>query len=147
MLQGSNKINVIPPEVQAQVDRRLLPDQDHEAFLREFTSVLNDPEIKVEKIIDFTPAVTATNTPLYDAITAVVHSHFPDASVAPSVETGFTDSHWFRDLGIASYGFAPFLIPQSEESGVHGNNERISVENIRRGTQMMLEIVSRVVRE
>jgi acetylornithine deacetylase/succinyl-diaminopimelate desuccinylase-like protein len=63
------------------------------------------------------------------------------------VETGFTDSHWFRDLGIASYGFAPFLIPQSEESGVHGNNERISVENIRRGTQMMLEIVSRLERE
>lgn len=146
-LQGSNKINVIPPEVQALVDCRLLPDQDHAAFLREFTSVLNDSEIKIERIIDFTPAVTATNTPLYDAITAVVHSHFPDASVAPSVETGFTDSHWFRDLGIASYGFAPFLIPQSEESGVHGNNERISLENIRRGTQMMLEIVSRLVHE
>jgi acetylornithine deacetylase/succinyl-diaminopimelate desuccinylase-like protein len=146
-LQGSNKINVVPPEAQALVDCRLLPDQDHDAFLREFTGVLNDPEIKIEKIIDFTPAVTATNTPVYDAITAVVHSHFPDASVAPSVETGFTDSHWFRDLGIASYGFAPFLIPQSEESGVHGNNERISVENIRRGTQMMLEIVSRVERE
>jgi acetylornithine deacetylase/succinyl-diaminopimelate desuccinylase-like protein len=146
-LQGSNKINVIPPEVQALIDCRLLPDQDHEAFLRELTGVLNDPEIKIERIIDFTPAVTATNTPLYDAISAVVHSHFPDASVAPSVETGFTDSHWFRDLGIASYGFAPFLIPQSEESGVHGNNERISLENIRRGTQMMLEIVSRLVRE
>jgi acetylornithine deacetylase/succinyl-diaminopimelate desuccinylase-like protein len=63
------------------------------------------------------------------------------------VETGFTDSHWFRDLGIACYGFAPFLIPEAEESGVHGNNERISVDNIRRGTQMMLEIVNRVVSE
>jgi acetylornithine deacetylase/succinyl-diaminopimelate desuccinylase-like protein len=146
-LQGSNKINVVPPEAQALVDCRLLPDQDHEAFLREFTGVLNDPEIKIEKIIDFTPAVTATNTPLYDAIVAVVHRHFPEASIAPSVETGFTDSHWFRDLGIACYGFAPFLVPEAEESGVHGNNERLSVENIRRGTQMMLEIVTRVVSE
>jgi acetylornithine deacetylase/succinyl-diaminopimelate desuccinylase-like protein len=146
-LQGSNKINVVPPEASALVDCRLLPDQDHEAFLREFTGVLNDPDIKVDKIIDFTPAVTATNTPLYDAIVAVVHRHFPDASIAPSVETGFTDSHWFRDLGIASYGFAPFMVPEAEQSGVHGNNERLSVENIRRGTQMMLEIVSRVVSE
>ena len=146
-LQGSNKINVVPPEASALVDCRLLPDQDHEAFLREFTGVLNDPDIKVDKIIDFTTAVTATNTPLYDAIVAVVHRHFPDASIAPSVETGFTDSHWFRDLGIASYGFAPFMVPEAEQSGVHGNNERLSVENIRRGTQMMLEIVSRVVSE
>lgn len=143
-LQGSNKINVVPPEAQALVDCRLLPDQDHDAFLREFVGVLNDPDIKIERIIDFTPAVSATNTPLYDAIVAVVRRHYPDASIAPSVETGFTDSHWFRDLGIACYGFAPFLVPAAEESGVHGNNERISVENIRRGTQMMLEIVSRV---
>src|SRR4029077_15091517 len=30
MLQASNKINVVPPEAQAQVDCRLLPDQDRE---------------------------------------------------------------------------------------------------------------------
>jgi acetylornithine deacetylase/succinyl-diaminopimelate desuccinylase-like protein len=142
ILQGSAKINVVPPEAQAQVDCRLLPDENHEAFLREFTAVLNDPDIKIERIIDFTPAVTATNTSLYDAIVAVIHRHFPDGSIAPSVETGFTDSHWFRDLGIASYGFEPFLVPEAEESGVHGNNERLSVENVRRGTQMMLEIVT-----
>ncbi len=42
----------------------------------------------------------------------------------PAVSTGFTDSHFFRDRGIASYGYAPFLMPQADESGVHGNNER-----------------------
>jgi acetylornithine deacetylase/succinyl-diaminopimelate desuccinylase-like protein len=146
-LEGSPKINVIPPEAQAQVDCRLLPDQDHDAFLREFVGAINDPEIKVEKVLDFSPAVSSTETALYRAIVDVIHHHFPDASIAPSVETGFTDSHWFRDLGIASYGFAPVLIPEADESGVHGNNERISVENIRRGTQMMLEMVTRVVSE
>jgi acetylornithine deacetylase/succinyl-diaminopimelate desuccinylase-like protein len=144
-LEGSPKINVIPPEAQAQVDCRLLPDQDHEAFLREFVAAINDPEMKVERILDFTPAVSSTETPVYAAIVEVIHRHFPDASIAPSVETGFTDSHWFRDLGIASYGFAPELIPEADESGVHGNNERISIENIRRGTQMMVEMVTRVV--
>ena len=144
MLQGSAKINVVPPEAQAQVDCRLLPDEDHAAFLHEFTAALNDPDIKVEKVIDFSPAVSATNGALYDAILSVVRGHFPDAGIAPSVETGFTDSHWFRDLGIASYGFAPFLVPRADESGVHGNNERISLANVRLGTQMMLEVVMRV---
>ena len=144
MLQGSTKINVIPPEARAQVDCRLLPDQDQEAFLKELGTAINDPAIKVQKIIGFTAAVSSTDTPLYREIASAVKRHFPDASIAPAVSTGFTDSHWFRDLGIASYGFAPFLIPDADESGVHGNNERISVENVRRGTQMMLEILQAV---
>ena len=145
MLQASNKINVVPPEAQAQVDCRLLPDQDRAAFLREFTAVINDPDIKIEQIIGFTPAVSSTDNPLYRAIEAGIRRHYPAASVAPAVQTGFTDSHWFRDLGIASYGMNPFLIPEEENAGTHGNNERISIENIKKGTAMMLEIVTAVV--
>ena len=145
MLQASNKINVIPPEAQAQVDCRLLPDQDRAAFLREFTAVVNDPDIKIEQIIGFTPAVSPTDNPLYRAIDAGIRRHYPGASLAPAVQTGFTDSHWFRDLGIASYGVNPFLIPEDENAGTHGNNERISIENIKKGTALILEIVTAVV--
>src|SRR5215203_2000647 len=105
MLQASNKINVIPPEAQAQVDCRLLPDQDRDAFLREFTGVVNDPAIKIELVIGFSAAVSSTETALYRSIVDVIKRNYPNASIAPAVSTGFTDSHWFRDLGIASYGF------------------------------------------
>jgi acetylornithine deacetylase/succinyl-diaminopimelate desuccinylase-like protein len=145
MLQASNKINVVPPEAQAQVDCRLLPDQDRDAFLREFTGVINDPSIKIELVIGFSAAVSSTETPLYRSIVDVIKRNYPTASVAPAVSTGFTDSHWFRDLGISSYGFAPFVIPAADEGGVHGNNERISIENIRKGTAMMVELVRGVV--
>ena len=57
------------------------------------------------------------------------------------MSTGFTDSHFFRDRGIACFGFAPFLIPAADEGGVHGNNERISIVNIRKGATMMVELV------
>jgi acetylornithine deacetylase/succinyl-diaminopimelate desuccinylase-like protein len=144
MLLASNKINVIPPEAQAQIDCRLLPDQDQEAFLREFNAAINDPSITVEKIIGFSAAVSSTNSPLYRSIVDVVHRNYPTASIAPAVSTGFTDSHWFRDLGIASFGFAPFVIPDADEGGVHGNNERISVANVRKGTAMMVELVRAV---
>jgi acetylornithine deacetylase/succinyl-diaminopimelate desuccinylase-like protein len=143
-LEGSAKINVVPPEAHAEIDCRLLPDQDRPAFLAELAAVLNDPGIQVDQIMGFTPAVSATDTPLYRAIVEVTRRHFPQAAVVPSVETGFTDSHFFRDLGIACYGYAPFLVPASDVSGVHGNNERISIENVTRGTGMMLEVVRTV---
>jgi len=141
MLTGSAKINVIPPEAQAQLDCRLLPDQDRSAFLAELGSAIDDPGIKVEQIMGFTPAVSSADTPLYRALVTVSKKYFPDAAIVQQVSTGFTDSHFFRDLGIPSYGYAPFLIPAGQESGVHGNDERISLENVRRGTAMMLEIV------
>lgn len=144
MLRASNKINVIPPDAEAQVDCRLLPDQDHAGFLRELAGAINDPTIAIDTIIAFTAAVSSTESPLYRSIVDLVRRNYPAASIAPAVSTGFTDSHWFRDLGIASFGFSPFVIPAADEGGVHGNNERVSIENIRKGTAMMLDLVRSV---
>jgi len=144
MLKGSDKINVVPPQAEAQLDCRLLPDQKPDRFIRELEVIFDDPSIKLERILAFTPAVSSIDTPLYRAIADVTRRHFPDANIVPAVSTGFTDSHFFRDRGVTCYGFAPFLIPAGDENGVHGNNERISVENVRRGTAMMLEVVREV---
>ncbi len=142
-LGGSDKINVVPPEAWAEVDCRLLPDQDPAAFLAEIGQVL-DKDIQVETLMGFTPAVSSVDTDAYRAIEAVCRQHFPGAPVVPSVLGGFTDSHFLRDLGITAYGFVPVVIPFEDEGGLHGNNERISVENMRRGVTMMTEIARRI---
>ena len=144
MLEGSEKINVIPPSASAQLDCRLVPDQDPDAFESLLRTVINDPLVEVERLMAFTPAVSTTDTELYRAIEEVTRAHHPQATVVPGVLTGFTDSHFFRDLGIVSYGYSPFLVPREDEGGVHGNDERISVENLWQGTLTMLEIVERV---
>lgn len=145
ILRGSAKVNVIPPDAEAQLDCRLLPDQNVAEFKRELSDALNDPSISIEQLLGFTPAVSSTDNDLYRTLVQVTHAHYPNAAIVPAVSTGFTDSHFFRDRGIASYGYSPDLIPESDESGVHGNNERISLQNVRVGTQMMFEIVMAMV--
>lgn len=144
-LAGSDKINVVPPEASAEVDCRLLPDQEVDAFIAELRTVLGDPDIEIERIMAFAPAVSSTDTELYRALEATTRRHFPRAAVLPSMQSGFTDSHFFRARGIPSYGYSPFLVPAEDEAGVHGNDERVSVENVRRGTRMMLEILRALV--
>lgn len=144
-LSGSDKINVVPAEASAELDCRLLPDQAPDAFLQDLRGVIDDPSLEIETLLSFSPAVSTTDTDLYRAIADVCRERLPGASVLPAVSGGFTDSHYFRDLGIASYGFAPLVIPAEEQAGVHGNNERISVENLKRGVDMSLDIVRRVV--
>jgi acetylornithine deacetylase/succinyl-diaminopimelate desuccinylase-like protein len=59
----------------------------------------------------------------------------------PRVIAGFTDAHWFRELGIVAYGFVPRWLPASESRGIHGPNERISVDNLERGVEATVRIL------
>ena len=143
-LQGSSKINVIPAEVHAELDCRLLPDQDPEEFLGDLATIINDPGISIERIMGFTPAVSKTQTPLYRAIKTIAREHY-DADVVPTVSGGFTDSHFFRDIGITSYGWSPFAFTTQEFAGVHGNDERVSVKNIVEGVKIYYALLNEFV--
>jgi len=144
-LQGSEKVNVLPATAAAEIDCRLLPDENADEFIALLSQIIDDPAVTIEPTLILTPAGSPIDTPLYAAIETVVARHFPDADVGPSVSTGFTDSHHLRKRGIVSYGFTPAVIPLADYSGIHGNNERISVENIQRGTQILQDIVAELV--
>jgi len=147
MLTGSDKINVVPPVASAELDCRILPDQDAEEFLSAIRELVNDDQIEIEEIILFGAAQSSTDTGLYGLISSVTKKHFPAAGIVSSVLTGFTDSHFFRDLGIASYGFGPAVMPPEVRSSIHGNNERIPVDSFNEGVQIMTEVVQEFVSE
>ena len=142
-MQGSSKINVVPAEASIELDCRLLPDQDPEEFIEQLALIVNDPNVTIDRIMGFTPAVSSPDNSLYRLIEEVYEDHFPGAVVVPGVTTGFTDSHFFRDLGIVSYGFGTFVVPGADFRGVHGNNERVSIENMERGTAVMIDLLER----
>ncbi len=146
-LEGSNKINVVPAEASLELDCRLLPDQQPDTFVALLASIVNDPMVEIETLMNFTPAVSSQKTELYRAIVSMAQARVPGARVIPSVTTGFTDSHFFRDMGIVSYGFAPFMLLPEAHRGVHGNNERVSVENMVEATSRMIELVERFALE
>ena len=144
-MSASNKINVVPPEAWAEIDCRILPDRPSEIFVDELRELIRDTGVEISVIMAFTPAVSSTNTLLYRAIEEVTSERHPGSRVMPSVASGFTDSHFTRDLGIASYGFDPVVVPESEFSRIHGNDERISVQAFKRGVIDHLAIIAAVV--
>jgi len=143
--EASNKINVVPPEAWAEIDCRILPDRPSEVFVDELREMIEDTGVEIEVIMAFTPAVSATNTLLYRAIEEVTAERHLGSRVMPIVASGFTDSHFTRDLGIPSYGFDPVVVPEAEFSRIHGNDERISVAAFRRGVIDHLAIIGAVV--
>jgi acetylornithine deacetylase/succinyl-diaminopimelate desuccinylase-like protein len=144
-LAASDKINVIPVSAAAELDCRLLPDQDVDVFLATLRKVIDDPAVAIEVLMRGESCSPTKVTPLYRAIETVMQRHFAAAPVIPAVATGFTDSRFFRPMGIACYGFTPVIVSAKELAGVHGNDERISLRNIQRGTRLMCEIVEEFV--
>jgi acetylornithine deacetylase/succinyl-diaminopimelate desuccinylase-like protein len=141
VLSGSQKINVVPPTAVAELDCRILPDQDSNAFLEGLRARIDDDQIDIEQIMLFSAAESSADTPLYSLLATKTREHFPTAGIAPAVSTGFTDSHFFRDIGIASYGYVPSLRTEAQSAGVHGNNERIGIDAFKQGVEIMREIV------
>jgi acetylornithine deacetylase/succinyl-diaminopimelate desuccinylase-like protein len=144
-MEGSSKINVIPPEAWAELDCRILPDKPAEQFIGEMRELIADTGVEIEVIMAFTPAISETNSRLFEAIERVTGELYPGSRVLPSVSTGFTDSHFTRDLGIVSYGFNPLITESGEHTGVHGNDEQVRVDAFRQAIGDYYAVLRNVV--
>ena len=140
-LTAGVKHNVIPATAEATLDCRLVPGYDAERFIADLTRVIDDARIEVERVFVASTPTTSQETELYAIMVRESKRVIEDALVLPSVSTGFTDSRVFRRRGIAAYGFVPTITGPSEQGRVHGNDERISIENLRIGTQIMHHVV------
>jgi acetylornithine deacetylase/succinyl-diaminopimelate desuccinylase-like protein len=147
MLEGSKQTNVIPNTASCNLDVRLLPGEDPEEFLTALTRVINDPTIKIQRVNMFKPPNSAPiDTELFRTISRVTKIHHPEALITTKMLSGYTESQLYRQLGIIAYGWAPIYTTVEENEGVHGNNERITVKNIREGTREFYEVVVQISR-
>jgi len=136
-----SSVNVVPESAEAALDVRLLPGDRCDAFVDRLRATVADPTIAVDPILSFETRSSPARSALFDAIKRVAAELDPGAWVLPRVIAGFTDAHYFRDLGLTAYGFVPRWLPPSETRGIHGPNERISLDNLERGVHATVRIL------
>ncbi|HEX2716147.1 MAG TPA: M20/M25/M40 family metallo-hydrolase [Gemmatimonadaceae bacterium] len=142
-LEGSNKTNVIPPEATAKIDIRLLPDQNPAQVLATLKRIVNDTSVHFEnELAPKTPLESPASGPLFEAIERAAKERDPNAIVTTPMLTGATDRPTYQRLGIKAYGLDPFQTEASVgQEGVHGNNERIRVEDAGAGVRFLYDIL------
>ena len=147
MLEGSNKINVVPTRASAQLDVRLLPGEDPDRFIGSLKEVMSDPSIQVEKILSFPSTASPQESEFHRAVSRIAAVYDPGVPVTTQLSSGFTDCHFFREKGIPCYGFMPFKLTLQELASFHGNNERLSLSNVAFGRRFLHELVERLAAE
>jgi acetylornithine deacetylase/succinyl-diaminopimelate desuccinylase-like protein len=133
--------NVIPPSCDAHVDVRSVPGVTSDGLLDELRTAIADPEVELSLVKSSVGTESPVDSELFGAIADGVHSLRPEALVVPYLTSGGTDCKHFRPKGIICYGQIPFELDDNEAEGIHGVNERVSVENLERGLRVLLQIV------
>jgi acetylornithine deacetylase/succinyl-diaminopimelate desuccinylase-like protein len=149
MLGGSGQTNVIPPQAWANLDLRILPGGDPKAVVEALRRVVNDPDVTIEPIeSEFKVAnYSGTDNAMFAAIREASAKYFPGAPVVPHITSGYTENQRYRPLGIVAYGFNPYTATEEEGNTEHGNDERIRVEEVRRGPRVLFDVVVKVAGE
>ncbi len=142
-LAGSNKTNVIPAEASAEIDIRLLPDQSPDSMLATLKRIVADTAVHFTTLLaPKTPFESPVNTDLFHAVERAAKERDPNVFVTSSMMTGATDRPSYRKLGIIAYGLDPFRVEAADEQrGVHGNDERLSVDNVGFGVKFLYDIL------
>jgi acetylornithine deacetylase/succinyl-diaminopimelate desuccinylase-like protein len=140
VLEGGERINVIPARARAQLDVRLLPDTDADAFLAGLREALGEG-FDVRVLLTSPPA--PASPPKGRFYRSLEETLGREAPVVPLFIPGFTDSRFFRERGIPAYGVSPFAFPLGEPLGIHGPDERIPLAELDRGVERLRRLVAR----
>jgi acetylornithine deacetylase/succinyl-diaminopimelate desuccinylase-like protein len=103
--------------------------------------VLADPGLEIETLEGSTPTGSSPDTALMSAIRKVAARRDPSVPVVPTMLTSSTDSPVFRSVGITAYGFEPYRMDDGELERAHGDDERLSVENVGFALRFLYEVI------
>ena len=145
IIEGGNRINVIPSQATLRLDVRMMPDDDHEAVLESIRRTIDDPDVRAE----FTsstfrpPGGTSLDTEAFTALESNINEHYGVMTI-PTMMTGATDSAYLRARGVHCYGIGPLLDAEDALQGFasHGDQERILEAELYRFVRFYWDVVN-----
>jgi acetylornithine deacetylase/succinyl-diaminopimelate desuccinylase-like protein len=131
--------NALPQTAQAIVNCRILPGHSPEETRKQLISIFADSKLGVEYISSLgdvtatAPERVAIIPPppveeVWAPLTRLTQAIWPGIPVTPMMETGASDSIYFAQAGIPSYGYSAIAL-ERDDVRAHGRDERLPVES------------------
>jgi acetylornithine deacetylase/succinyl-diaminopimelate desuccinylase-like protein len=138
-LNAGHANNALPQTAQATVNCRILPGHSPEQIRKQLISIFADPQATVEYISslgDITasaPDSMAIVPPapieeVWAPLTSLTQAIWQGIVVTPEMETGASDSIYFAQAGIPSYGYSAIAL-ERDDVRAHGRDERLPIDS------------------
>jgi acetylornithine deacetylase/succinyl-diaminopimelate desuccinylase-like protein len=143
IVDGGEKVNVIPDSITLTLDGRLLPGFAPEqlfAELRALTGVEMDLQI-----VRHDPVSGEPDLALFDTLAGSLRELDRAAKAIPMLLPGVTDGRFFSKLGIQTYGFLPMQLPPELPfmQLIHAPDERLPADAVEFGTTAIGRVLER----
>jgi acetylornithine deacetylase/succinyl-diaminopimelate desuccinylase-like protein len=143
ILESGVRVNVIPGEARAELDGRILPGMSQEQVAREVRQVINDEAVAVDVKLYFPASEGGSDHALYRTVERVIAILDPGSRLVPHLLVAVSDARYLMRRGIRVCGFSPMQEDADAPWAqlIHGDDERISVENLGFGVRAIYHIV------
>jgi acetylornithine deacetylase/succinyl-diaminopimelate desuccinylase-like protein len=143
VVRGGEKINVIPAEVEIELDGRTLPGFGPDELIAEVRA-LAGPDLELE-LVRHDPTPADPDLSALPLLSEVLRELDPDGVPIPMLQIAVTDGRYFARLGIQTYGFLPLRLPDGFEFTklIHAADERVPADAVRFGAEAVGRVVER----
>ncbi|MDR1319586.1 MAG: M20/M25/M40 family metallo-hydrolase [Treponema sp.] len=146
-LEGSAADNVMPSEVRAVINLRLLHPRTVEKAVAFIKKTIGDERVKVTvhglgtDPVPANPEYIKRTGQGWKEMEAALKAVYPGVTSLVFLMVATTDSRHYKDLAGGIFRFSPHQLNPRELSLIHGHDERISVENLQRGLEFYTRLL------
>lgn len=145
MMKGSSGRNVIPPEATMISNIRLNPLDTVESVKNHIEKVINNDKIKVTVLEGNNPSpISETDCKAYNTVKNAIANTWKDTIVSPYLMLQCSDSRHYGRISNHVYRFSAMELTAEERKTIHGNNERIRLENIVKAAEFYIRLIKQL---
>ena len=144
IVHGGDKINVIPSEVELQLDGRILPGQTPDDLIRELYAIVGRTHVELE-LVRHDPGPPEPDMSKYALLAETIRELDPEGIPVPMLQAGVTDARHLTRAGVQSYGFLPLDLPQGFDVVplIHNADERVPASALQFGVDAITRVIAR----
>jgi acetylornithine deacetylase/succinyl-diaminopimelate desuccinylase-like protein len=143
IVHGGDKINVIPSEIELQLDGRLLPGFAPDDLIAELRQLVGTG-VEFE-VIRHDPGPPDADLTFYEPLAQILRELDPECVPVPMLQAGVTDARFLTRAGIQTYGYLPLALPEDFEPFplIHNADERVPVDALTFGVEAISRAITR----
>ena len=132
LISGGVKSNVLPTEVRATINHRIIPGDTIASVVQHDKDVINDSRVQVTPRLDsaIEPSfVSNEKSNGYRLVARSVRESFGDVPVIPSIFVANSDTRHYWNVAKDIFRFCPTVMLPDDLDRFHGIDERIGIHN------------------
>ena len=144
-LHGSNAYNVLPPNASCGVNVRLMGKDTIDSAKDYLSKAIGNSDVKCSVVSGTNPsAYSDTECAQWHLLKSVINETWRDVIVTPYLMPARSDAGHYCRITDKVYRFSAMSLSAAERAMTHGNNERISVDNLMKTVEFYVRLLKRL---